>query len=171
MSTAANSTRRIALVICSTRSSRLNPFITNYVDNVIVSSPHRTNTGRSISILDLKDQGLPLYDEPEVPSYLPSDNPTPDYTHEHTRRWSAIIRQYDAFIFVTPQYNWSIPAGLKNALDYLFHEWAGKPTAIVSYGGKGGGRSNAVTRGEYGSEAFCKAPSEMEEESRGDIAK
>jgi NAD(P)H-dependent FMN reductase len=48
------------------------------------------------------------------------------------------VQQYDAFIFVTPQYNWSIPASLKNALDYLFHEWAGKPAGIVSYGSKGG---------------------------------
>lgn len=46
--------------------------------------------------------------------------------------------QYKSYIFVTPQYNWSIPAALKNALDYLFHEWAGKPAAIVSYENKGG---------------------------------
>lgn len=46
--------------------------------------------------------------------------------------------QYKSYIFVTPQYNWSILAALKNALDYLFHEWAGKPAAIVSYENKGG---------------------------------
>lgn len=51
------------------------------------------------------------------------------------------MRKYDAFIFVTPQYNWSIPASLKNALDYLFHEWKGKPAGIVSYGSRGGGKA------------------------------
>ena len=51
------------------------------------------------------------------------------------------MRQYDAFIFVTPQYNWSIPASLKNALDYLYYEWVGKPAGIVSYGSRGGGKA------------------------------
>jgi NAD(P)H-dependent FMN reductase len=42
---------------------------------------------------------------------------------------------------VTPQYNWSIPASLKNALDYLYYEWKDKPAAIVTYGGRGGGKA------------------------------
>lgn len=44
------------------------------------------------------------------------------------------------FVFVTPQYNWGYPAALKNALDHLYAEWAGKPAVIVSYGGHGGVR-------------------------------
>jgi len=56
------------------------------------------------------------------------------------------VRPHDAFIFVTPQYNWSVPASLKNALDFLFHEWRGKPAGIVSYGGHGGGKAAAHLR-------------------------
>ena len=41
------------------------------------------------------------------------------------------------------QYNWGYPAVLKNAIDYLYHEWKGKPAAIVSYGGHGGGKGAA----------------------------
>ena len=43
----------------------------------------------------------------------------------------------------TPQYNWSLPASLKNAIDYLFNEWKGKPGLIISYGGHGGGKCAA----------------------------
>ena len=38
-----------------------------------------------------------------------------------------------------PQYNWGYPAVLKNALDFLYHEWANKPAGLVSYGSRGGG--------------------------------
>ncbi|CAG8935030.1 unnamed protein product [Penicillium salamii] len=127
----------IALVICSTRQTRVNPSIARYVLNVISQLNHQ----ETIEILDIADHGLPLYDEPGVPSHLPETDPTPHYAHQHTRSWSATVRRYSAFIFVTPQYNWSIPASLKNALDYLFYEWKGKPAAIVSYGGRGGGKA------------------------------
>jgi NAD(P)H-dependent FMN reductase len=76
--------------------------------------------------------GLPLIDEPRHPRLR-------DYEHEHTRRWSAIVDASDAFVFVTPEYNFSAPPALLNALDYLFHEWAYKPAGFVSYGGISGG--------------------------------
>ncbi|KAL2830976.1 flavoprotein-like protein [Aspergillus pseudoustus] len=131
----------IALVTCSTREPRLNPSITEYVHSILAEEIARTNWPGKISIVDLAAQHLPLYNEPAIPSHLPSQDPTPHYTHAHTRAWSALVKEYDAFIFVTPQYNWSIPASLKNAIDYLFHEWTGKPAGIVTYGGRGGGKA------------------------------
>ena len=62
------------------------------------------------------------------------------YLQEHTRRWSALISSYDAIVFVFPQYNWAYPAVLKNAIDFLYAEWAGKPAGIVTYGTHGGGK-------------------------------
>jgi NAD(P)H-dependent FMN reductase len=62
------------------------------------------------------------------------------YTQPTTRAWSAHIASFDAFIFLCPQYNWGYPAAIKNALDYLFHEWTGKPAMVVSDGGRGGGK-------------------------------
>jgi len=59
--------------------------------------------------------------------------------HEHTKRWSATIERADAFVFVTPEYNFSTPAPLLNALTYLYHEWTYKPVAFASYGGASGG--------------------------------
>jgi NAD(P)H-dependent FMN reductase len=93
-----------------------------------------------VDLVDLKEVGLPLIDEPRHPRLR-------DYEHEHTRRWSAIVDASDAFVFVTPEYNFSAPPALLNALDYLFHEWAYKPAGFVSYGGVSGGmRSVQMTK-------------------------
>ncbi|KAJ5129879.1 NADPH-dependent FMN reductase [Penicillium bovifimosum] len=146
--------KRIAIVTSSTRRPRLNPTITQYVYDVLTTDPTLPTTPLEtpdtnprhivFEILDLAKQSLPLYDESVIPASLPATDPTPHYSKAHTRAWSELVRQYDAFIFVTPQYNWSIPASLKNALDYLFHEWKGKPAGIVSYGGRGGGRRRNI---------------------------
>ncbi|KAL7907861.1 flavoprotein-like protein [Trichoderma velutinum] len=127
--------KSIAVVISSTRPQRTNPFVAGYVASIFKSIPQTT---AKVELLDLATVNLPLYNEPLVPGELPADDPTPHYQYEHTRAWSALVRKYDGFVFVTPQYNWSIPASLKNALDYVFHEWNGKPAAIVTYGFRGG---------------------------------
>ncbi|WBW72751.1 NADPH-dependent FMN reductase [Schizosaccharomyces osmophilus] len=140
--------KTIAFITSSTRSPRLNPFITDYVRSVIASS---LPNGISLHSVDITNYNLPIYNEPRIPATLPKEDPTCHYQHETTRKWSYEIRKYDAYIFVTPQYNWSLPASLKNAIDYLFHEWTGKPVGIVSYGGHGGSKAAAhlqdVTRG------------------------
>ena len=85
-----------------------------------------------VELVDLKDLNLPLIDEPKHPRLG-------QYEHEHTKAWSAIVKASDAFVFVTPEYNFSAAPALLNALDYLFHEWAYKPAGFVSYGGVSGG--------------------------------
>jgi NAD(P)H-dependent FMN reductase len=90
----------------------------------------------TLSTIDLVDWNLPLFDESVIPTQVTS--PT-GYDHEHTRRWSGEISRHQAFIFVTPQYNWGYPASIKNAIDYSYNEWVGKPAMIVSYGGRDGG--------------------------------
>lgn len=132
-------------VICgSTRSVRVGPQITAFVHDTIkshLSSRPAKDYSMSLETVDLATFALPLFDEPVVPQAV--TNPS-GYTHPHTRAWSARVSSLDAFVFVTPQYNWGIPAGLKNAIDYLFNEWKGKPAIIVSYGGHGGGRAAAA---------------------------
>jgi NAD(P)H-dependent FMN reductase len=88
--------------------------------------------GFDVELVDLVDVGLPVFDEPNHPRLQ-------QYTHQHTRDWSATVARADAFVFVTPEYNHSFPAGLKNALDYLSREWADKPAGLVSYGGVSAG--------------------------------
>lgn len=89
-----------------------------------------------VELLDLKEIGLPLLDEPKHPRLG-------QYENEHTKTWSSLIKASDAFVFVTPEYNFSPAPALLNALDYLFHEWACKPAGMVSYGGISGGMRSA----------------------------
>jgi NAD(P)H-dependent FMN reductase len=85
-----------------------------------------------VDLVDLQEIDLPFLDEPIMPAQG-------RYEHEHTVRWSELIRSYDGFVFVLPQYDWGYPAVLKNALDFLAHEWANKPAGLVSNGSRGGG--------------------------------
>jgi NAD(P)H-dependent FMN reductase len=73
-----------------------------------------------------------VFDEPNHPRLR-------QYVHQSTEDWSATISRGDAYVFVTPEYNHSFPAGLKNALDFLSREWADKPAGLVSYGGVSAG--------------------------------
>jgi NAD(P)H-dependent FMN reductase len=63
------------------------------------------------------------------------------YGNAHTKKWAAKIASFDAFVFVTPEYNPGTSAALKNALDDLFAEWNNKAAGFVSYGGAGGARA------------------------------
>jgi NAD(P)H-dependent FMN reductase len=89
-----------------------------------------------VEMVDLAEQNLPLFDEPGHPRMR-------NYQHQHTKDWSAKVDAADAFVFVTPEYNFSVPATLVNAIDYLFHEWNYKPCGFVSYGGTSGGLRSA----------------------------
>jgi NAD(P)H-dependent FMN reductase len=63
------------------------------------------------------------------------------YAQPHTRAWAAKIATFDAFVFVTPEYNHSTSGALKNAIDYLFREWNDKAAGFVGYGSVGGARA------------------------------
>jgi NAD(P)H-dependent FMN reductase len=91
-------------------------------------------TDASFELVDLAEVGLPLLDEP-VPAIFG------EYAHAHTRAWAAIVGSYDGFVFVTPEYNHSFSAALKNALDYLYAEWNDKAAGFVGLGGNGGLRA------------------------------
>lgn len=87
----------------------------------------------TFELVDLKEINLPLLDVHTPPSMMP---PTQS---DHQAAWAKIIDEADGFIFVTPEYNHSYPAALKNAIDYLAQEWANKPVAFVAYGAEAGG--------------------------------
>jgi len=120
---------RIAVLTGSTRQNRNSPAVASWVIDVAreIDAP--------AELVDLADQGLPLLDEP-VPAAL-SDA----YVHESTQRWGDLVSSYDAFVFVTPEYNHSLPGALKNALDLVYREWNDKVAGIVSYGLNGGVRA------------------------------
>ena len=68
----------------------------------------------------------------------PSKPDAPVFAHAHSKAWSAEIKRHDAYVLVLNEYNYGLPGGAKNAIDYLMHEWKGKPVAIVTYGIQGG---------------------------------
>jgi NAD(P)H-dependent FMN reductase len=82
----------------------------------------------AVNVIDLAELNLPFLDEPNHPRFR-------KYTKKHTKDWSATVAASDAFVFVTPEYNYGYPAPLKNAIDFLHYEWMYKPVGFVSYGG------------------------------------
>jgi NAD(P)H-dependent FMN reductase len=88
--------------------------------------------GFEVEVVDLVEFKLPLLDEPNHPRLR-------QYTKGHTHEWSQKVEAADAFVFVTPEYNHGYPASLKNAIDFLHHEWRYKPVGFVSYGGVAAG--------------------------------
>lgn len=117
----------LTVIIGSTRPGRAGlPIAEWFVDRA------RRHSGFHVEVADLAEVDLPLLDEPNHPRLR-------QYTHQHTRDWSARIDRADAVVFVTPEYNYGYPAALKNAIDYLHQEWRDKPVGFVSYGGVAAG--------------------------------
>ena len=117
----------LKVISSTTRPGRKGPIVASWIAAVAQNYPEL-----NVELLDLGEINLPMMDEPYHPRLK-------KYQHEHTKQWSAKIDEADAFIFVTAEYNFGFPAPLKNALDYLSHEWAHKAAGIVSYGGASGG--------------------------------
>lgn len=127
------------VIIGSTRPGRVGPSVAEWVYDLVVKKGVF-----DARLIDLAEFELPLLDEGFHPSMS-------RYEHEHTKRWSQSVASADAFLFVTPEYDYFAPAALVNAIQYLFHEWTYKPAGIVSYGGVSGGlRSAQVLRSLLG---------------------
>lgn len=120
---------RVAIVVGSTRPGRNAEAVARWVHECA-----RKRTDAEFELVDLLDFSLPLLDEPIPPSQG-------QYTHAHTKAWSAKIQSFDAYVFVTPEYNHSTSGALKNALDYLYKEWNNKVAGFVAYGSAGGTRA------------------------------
>ncbi|HEX4222336.1 MAG TPA: NAD(P)H-dependent oxidoreductase [Pseudonocardiaceae bacterium] len=121
----------IAIIIGSTRPRRRAAMVADWVLDVADREPV---DGVHYEIIDLAEFDLPLLDE-EIPAAIGA------YANPHTRVWAQAIDRFDGFVFVTPEYNHSMPAALKNAIDYLFAEWSDKAAGFVSYGLHGGVRA------------------------------
>ena len=124
----------LGILVGGTRPGRRAPMVTKWVEEGICSY-QRQNPGHfKVSLVDLADHRLPLLAE-RAPAMFG------DYEFPATQAWSNVIAELDAFIFVTPEYNHSLPAVLKNAIDHLFAEWNDRAAGIVTYGVQGGVRA------------------------------
>ena len=120
---------KIGIIISTTRPGRFGEVPTNWLFNIA-----KERNDADFEIVDLRDYPMPFFEE-KVPLHVaPPQN-------EVALRWGEKIASLDGYIFVTAEYNHSIPAVLKNALDYLYSEIHRKPATFVGYGGTGGSRA------------------------------
>ena len=120
---------RIGIILGSTRPGRKGEQVASWVQEV---AGRRDDA--EFELVDLADFPLPAYDEPIPPM-------AGRYAHDHTQRWARRVGSLDGFVMITPEYNHSTTAVLKNALDYVFAEWNNKAVGFVSYGAHGGVRA------------------------------
>lgn len=120
---------RVAIILGSTRPGRNGEAVCQWIYEIT-----KKRSDATFELVDIKDFNLPLLDEPIPPSMG-------QYYQEHTKVWSLKIDSFDAYVFVTAEYNHGIPGALKNAIDFLFKEWNNKVAGFVSYGSAGGVRA------------------------------
>ncbi len=116
----------IQAIMGSTRQGRYGETVGRWFMSI---AEQRDDLG--IELIDLRDWPLPFFDHPKSPS-------SGEYAPE-ARAWAKKIAQGEAFVIITPEYNWGYPGVLKNALDHIYAEWNGKPVAFVGYGSTSGG--------------------------------
>lgn len=125
----------LQVLITSTRPGRKGPVVADWA-----VSQAKAHGKFSVELVDLAEFKLPILDETGHPRHG-------QYELQHTKRWSDSVSRADAYVFVVPEYDFSMPASLLNALQCLYHEWSYKPVGFVSYGGESGAlRSVQMTR-------------------------
>jgi len=120
---------KVGVVLGSTRPGRLGASVASWVMELAAM-----RSDAEFELVDVDEYKLPVLDE-AVPPMMGQ------VEHQHTKDWAAAIARYDAFVFITAEYNRSLPGALKNAIDYVFYEWHNKAAGIVSYGAAGGVRA------------------------------
>ncbi|KJS58296.1 NADPH-dependent FMN reductase [Streptomyces rubellomurinus] len=128
MSVAINEKLRVAVIVSSVREGRIGPKVADWFLGVAEG----LGDGMEFEVVDLAEVDLPL----AMPGWgsAPSERAKAALAEVSPRLAAA-----DAFVVVTPEYNHSFPAALKNLIDWHREEWQAKPVGFVSYGGLGGG--------------------------------
>jgi len=129
---------RLQVIIGSTRPTRAADLVARWVMD---RAGQRDDF--AVELLDLRDWPLPMFAEHYGTI---GDFADPTYSDPVVRRWNAKIREGDAYLIITPEYNHSIPAVLKNAIDSVFASFAfrNKPVGVVAYSGAGTGGARAA---------------------------
>lgn len=120
---------KIAIVIGSTREGRQTDRLAKWVSEEMGKLAE-------VETLDLRDYPMPFFDEAISPRYNPDRTPAPE-----VKKWLDKIAEFDGYVLVTPEYNRSTTAVLKNALDVLDYQMDGKPVALVAHGSAGGAQA------------------------------
>lgn len=126
---------KIAIIIGSVRKGER-------VSQPIAKWAERSLEGKAeTEIVDLRDYQLSIFDEAMPPRYNPSRQPDAE-----TQKWLDKIDEFDGYVVVTPEYNRSTSAALKNAIDHTGYQMDDKPVALVGHGSAGGAQAIATLR-------------------------
>lgn len=125
---------KIAVIVGSTRQERQTDKLAKWVSAEV-------GKVAEVETLDLRDYPMPFYDEPGSARYMPERNPGPEID-----KWLNKLKEFDGFAIVTAEYNRSMPAVLKNAIDVVAHEIDDKPVALIGHGSSGGAQAIATLR-------------------------
>ena len=120
---------KIALIIGSTRATR---FADKPAQWMLAQAQARIDM--TVELVDLRDYDLPLFNEMASNMWMPSQDPS-------AVKWQAKIAEFDGYVFVTAEYNHSVSASLKNAMDQAGKEWVHKPMSAIGYGSMGAARA------------------------------
>lgn len=123
---------KIAVIIGSVREVRHTEPVAQYVHQIAAGR----EAGAEYELVDLAAFDVPLLTSSVHPMAAKKQ-----YDDERMQRWSDAVDSFDAFVFVTPEYNHGVPGAFKNAVDVLGPEWLGKPVAFVGHGSVGGVRA------------------------------
>ncbi|MGH7196087.1 MAG: NADPH-dependent FMN reductase [Candidatus Saccharimonadales bacterium] len=127
---------KLQIIIGSTRPSRVSHRIAKWVAQQATDL-----ADTAVELIDLQDYNLPLFDEAISPQFNPDRQPNPE-----AKKWLEKLAEADGYVLVTPEYNRSTPAVLKNALDFVDFQMAKKPVALVGHGSSGGAQAIATLR-------------------------
>lgn len=121
---------KIGIIIGSVREGRKGAKVAEWVEK------SAADRDADYTLIDLAEFDVPVLDWAKVPGAAKKQ-----YEDEKVKAWSAAVDACDGYVFVTPEYNHSVPGGLKNAVDWLGPEWTGKALGLVSYGAESGVRA------------------------------
>lgn len=125
---------KIAIIVGSTREGRMTDKLANWVQKEVAKKAEA-------EVLDLRDFPMPFFDEAISPRYNPERKAVPE-----VQKWLDAVAGFDGFVVVTPEYNRTTSAVLKNAIDVLDYQMENKPVAIVAHGSSGGAQAVASLR-------------------------
>lgn len=125
---------KIAVIIGATREGRMS-------DKLAAWAAKEVEKHAEVEILDMRDYPMPFFDEAISPRYNPDRQP-----NEQVKKWLDKVAEFDGYVAVTPEYNRTTSAVLKNAIDVLDYQMENKPVAIVAHGSSGGAQAVASLR-------------------------
>ncbi len=120
---------KIAVIIASIRPNRFGDKPAKWI-----GEHARARGDVDVELVDLADYKLPLFDAPASDAWMPSPDPV-------AVKWQNKLAEFDGYIFVTAEYNRSVPGALKNAIDWAYTPFIKKAAAFVGYGSVGGARA------------------------------